>query len=694
MRLNLFNSIGNDNNTDRYKEGIDKDMPQITLTDNTVRKILSDHHLTGNKIEKIIAEYIWNGFDAEATVVEVLYSFAGSDFGGEPSIRELIIKDNGKGIDFFKLGTKFTPFYDSEKALLDVEERHHSTIHGKNGIGRLSFASIAWDAKWNTVFSNNGKRLKYTITIADKEIGEYNAQEEKLIETKGNLGTTVELTNFKRLTNLNSGYKPLELKILDFLKREFGWYLELNKAKNFKLLINGIPIDYADHIEDCDEREIKYQDSEFTFKVRYVQWNNPLADEASMFYYINSEGNEVYKETTGLNKKGDNFYHSVYVQSQYFDNVNLDLPWENRMDNEYKFIKKELNDYLKRKRKTFLRVHSSRIISKYEDEGIIDKKNKSRLELIEIEDLETVLQEIYIIEPQVLSDLSPKQIKTLIGLLRLILNSDEREYVIQIIEQVVELEQKDRKKLCDILRVTDLNRIIKTMDLIVERLKVLKLLNEIIFKPEYGANERDHLQKIVELNYWIFGEEYNLVSYADADFEKALRNHLYIIRGIDKKAWMIDPNKRDRADIFLCRQDKCSDSVHNVLVELKHPTDIKLGEKELSQVMRYMQIIIDEPQFNADSYTWDFYLVGSKFDKSKYIENVLESSKSKGVPGLAYEVGNFRIFVKKWSDILSQCELRHNFINNRLEVKKEKLIESFHSADEAVQMAQEASMII
>jgi hypothetical protein len=563
------------------------EMPQITLTNNTIRKILTEHHLTERQLENAIAEFIWNGFDAEATIVEFDFEFGGSDFAGEPTIRKLTIKDNGYGIDFNKLDSKFKPFYDSEKALIEIEERHHSSLHGKNGIGRLAFSAFARQSKWITVFKSNinEKRLEYTIEISDDTVGEYSTSE--LSETKADSGTLVEFSNFKRLKSHFSGRKPLISTILNYLKREFGWYLGLNKERNLRILINGSPLDYSENINDDLSFSIIYPNipnNSIEFKIHYIQWNQPFTDEYSRFYYMGSDGIERYKETTGLNKKGDNFYHSVFIRSEYFD----DFPFEpigmvssskKRSDAEFKFFHKEIERFLKNKRKPFLREHSTKLIAEYEKEGYIDRKNKTAIELLEIDDLEAVLKEIYITEPGVFAELSRHQIQTIIGLFRLILSSDERERVLHIVESVVKLEPEEREHLSKILRITDLNKVIKTIDLIIERTRVIQILKEIIFKPEYGANERDHLQKIVGSNYWIFGEQYNLVAEATDDFEMALRNFLYLLRGVKKDVWIESPDKSDKVDIFLCRQDKKHETVHNIIVELKHPKT-HLGEKE------------------------------------------------------------------------------------------------------------------
>lgn len=671
-------------------------MTQVTLTNKSIKKILKDHQIAESKIENAISEYIWNGFDAGGTTIELEYSLAGVEFAHTPRFKKLKIKDNGSGIDFFKLDTEFTPFYDSEKASIPIEERHHSDLHGKNGIGRLSFSAFAHRAIWYTTFNSNGKRLKYQIEINDANIGNYeNTHENELVETGKPTGTVVEITNFSILKSYNSGYKPLENTILEHLKRAFAWKLELNKDNDYKIEINGKKLDYKDIIDNQDEKTIVYPESNITFKIRCILWNCTLIDEFSRYYYIGSDGKEKYKENTGFNNKGDNFYHSVFIQSDFFNGFTFDgLGEKTRSSPEFKFLQREVRQFLREKRKPFLRKMSSQIIAKYEKDGHIVKKGKTPLQLIEIEDLERVIKEMFVTEPLIFSDLSPTQIKTLIEFLRLVLNSDEREHVLEIVQNVViSLSAEERKNFCQILQVSELNKIIQTIEMVTKRYEVLKILKEIVFKNEYEANERDHLQNIVAPNYWIFGEQYNLVS-EDEDFEAALRNYLHILRGIKKEVWMKDPNKKDRADIFICRQERRSNSVHSIIVELKHPTKVKLGSTEFNQVMEYLGIITNEPRFSGESHTFDFYLIGTNFDKTGYIDTILENKKSMGLPGLALESTKYRIFVKKWCDVITQCELRHDFIDEKLKLKKDKLIENIGSAEEAVKMAQAAALKI
>ena len=147
-----------------------------------------------------------------------------------------------------------------------------------------------------------------------------------------------------------------------------------------------------------------------------------------------------------------------------------------------------------------------------------------------------------------------------------------------------------------------------------------------------------------------------------------------------------------KVDIFICRQEKNHNSIHNLIIELKHPQKL-LNETCLSQVKKYMRTILAIDRFNADTYSWDFLLIGNKFDSLGYIEGEIENNKGKGKRGLVHNQDKFNIYVRKWSDILNECDLRHKFLQDRLEIEKSKLVENLVSPDEAVELAKNSAMV-
>jgi len=149
---------------------------------------------------------------------------------------------------------------------------------------------------------------------------------------------------------------------------------------------------------------------------------------------------------------------------------------------------------------------------------------------------------------------------------------------------------------------------------------------------------------------------------------------------------MVHPDKKKQVDVFICRQRKDGiTGVHNIIIELKHPQK-NLGEKELSQVKKYMRVIQSDARFNGDTYTWEYILVGTRFDASKYIEGELKNAKSYGEDGLVHSQDNHKIYVRKWCDVINLCELRHQFLNDKLEVQKTELTKDIKTADDAIKL--------
>lgn len=96
-------------------------------------------------------------------------------------------------------------------------------------------------------------------------------------------------------------------------------------------------------------------------------------------------------------------------------------------------------------------------------------------------------------------------------------------------------------------------------------------------------------QEVVEKHYWLFGEQYSLITAAEPDFEQALKGLLIATKGDDSKVIIDHEDKNKEMDIYMIRQDRRGNVTENVVVELKRPT-VPLGEEQLSQVKKYMRV--------------------------------------------------------------------------------------------------------
>lgn len=650
----------------------------VNITSGGIRKLLSKYSEA-----QAIAEYVWNGFDAKANVIQI--NFQVDSLG---RIEDLEIIDNGYGIKFEQIENKFNPFYESEKAIEISAPVHTSLMHGKNGVGRLTFFTFANSAQWETTF-NTGKTLESSLIKIDQS-NLRNYTKKKLVKA-----VSTEPGTKVTFSNLQISDKNLELNIIPFLINEFCWFLELNKAKNYEIFINGESLDYSSNVAEMDEDfEIVYEKTRVVFKCKYIQWKYPLHKELSKYYFLNSKGDEVYKDFTTLNKKGDEFYHSVYIQSNFFndfdgnkntsDNESL-LFGKTKSSPEYKFILRKINDYVRSKRKPYLRTFAARLVEKYDQEGILPYyKNEWEAKYKKPQLIETLIG-LYEAEPKLFTNLNINQKKAFVRFLDLLLDSNERDNLFSIIDEIVELEPDEREDLLRLFKTTSLSRIIETIKLVEDRYKVYYKLRDIVFEPLLEANEINHLQKVIESHYWIFGEQYHLLTAAEPKFEEALRRYIYHLTENDTTTEIDHQHKLKEMDIFACRQNILNDRIENIVVELKHPS-INLGVEQYNQVDKYLQVILSRPEFNASNMYWEFYLVGNKFNSSGYIDRQINTNKNHGQPGLVMSIedGRVKVFVKKWSEIFADFEIRHKHLDSRLKLERDFLTNKLNNADEIV----------
>ena len=662
----------------------------VNVTSNGIKKILSNYEKPNS-----IAEYIWNGFDATANTVSINYTV--NNFG---LLEFLEIIDNGYGINQSKLNSKFKPFYESEKAIKVSAPKHTSTMHGKNGVGRLTFFTFAHSAKWLTTFYNGKKHETNSIIINSSELTDFKVE---------NVGNESELTGtIVTFTNIMISEFEMDKVIIPFLIREFCWFLELNKHKNFKIVINNIPLQYQYNIAESDEKiSITYLDNKTNnktvFNVKFIQWKESLHQEYSKYYFLNDKENEVYKDHTTLNKKGDEFFHSVYIQSDYFKDFDFNSSENERQGKlfgkaksspEYRYLIKEINQILREKRKPFLRQFADKLIDQYEETGILPNYKTEWEAKYKKEDLIETLKSLYEIQPKLFTSLSINQKKTFVRFLDLLLDSNEREDLFKVLDEILDLSTKEREDLAKIFRTTKLNRVIETLKLIEDRYKTYYKLRDLVFNPDLKADEVHHLQKLIESHYWIFGEQYHLVTAAEPKFEEALRRYTYLLTEKDTSIEIDHQHKLKEMDIFACRQNTLVDRIENIVIELKHPS-ISLGEEQYSQLHKYLQVISTQPEFNGSNVYWEFYLIGRKFSTSKYIEDLIDTNKNHGIPSLilSKDNGRIKVYAKKWSEVFADFEIKHNFLDSKLKLEREQLFNELSTANEVIQAVKDNSAI-
>lgn len=648
----------------------------VKINDNSIsRTVTSDY-------KKAICEYIWNGFDAKATTVELKYN--ADELG---NITSMSIMDDGEGIDRENLHETFGCYQDSIKKR---SFQWSSQVKGNRGRGRYAFNCFAAKAEWETVFKKNEKLLRYKLYINKGDNHHFDDGDESELKIVHNrhTGTVVSFSN------VNISVEALEHKdFIEYLCKEYAVFLELNKAFGKQLLINGQKLDYAHVIAESEQKAftVETEGEIQMFNVTFIRWDNKMKENYSA-YFLDEEKIEKYERTTSFNRKDTEFHHSVYVESPYFNDFEfsedeIDLFKNHKTPKDKIFVKLciQIKEYLKEKEKLFVRnVGAANLICRFEEKGIIQKNAQGMDRFIQEELKETITQ-IYSVEPRVFINIKDEQAKILVGLLSVILKTGNQEDLFSILKSVINLTDEERHELSTVLQHAELNYITKVIKELEDRCAKVSALKTAIYNPSYGADEVHDLQEMVPNMFWLFGEEYNIVTEAEPDFEEALTRYINQVhqgtKGKSKsrrnKQKIDHPDKNKEMDIFAFRQSFEHNLIENIVVELKHP-NIKLGEVELSQVKTYMNVITEQPMFNAPNMTWKFYLVGNKFDESNFIVNEIKNSTHHGKQNLVQHIVTdngviYEIYVKPWSMIFNEFELRYKYLFDKLHLKREGL---------------------
>lgn len=616
--------------------------------------------------KEALCEYIWNAFDANASRVEIVSKL--NELG---SIESIEILDNGNGINFNTIDDTFGAFLVSEKSKIPKWK----SIHGSKGKGRFSFISFASVATWNTVYSSGDVNKRYSITIEATNKDYINVTDQEIVDDSS--GTLVSLTGLYGISDADINSKELK----HYLVNIFSWFLYLNKDKGYTIILNGQELDYMEIIDDSisETKCVEIEDNKF--KVNFIKWTGKI-HEKYYYYFLDDKFIEKYKEYTSFNNNSINFPHSVYIQSEYFscfepvkgkiDENQIGFS-KNQKDKVFTELVRKLKEIVENKRKKFIKEDASKIIEMFNKQGVMPKFRENKYDEERKKDLEKVVTEIYAIQPKIFVKSNIEQKKTVIGFLNLLLDTDERDGIINIMESITKLTMEEREELNNLLRKTSMTRIIRTIKMIENRYQVIESLKKLVYELNEFTNERDHIQKIVEENYWLFGEEYNLVT-ADKNFEKALKEYLYVVDDTDdKEVYKIENQERlRRPDIFMCRSRiyEMPDSIasqENVIIELKEP-NVKLNKKVFRQIDDYMDLIIKDRRFVSQLRKWKFIMVSTTVDE--YIKNQYISYKDKGRPFLVKWGEKFEIYAMTWDDVFKSFEIKHKYLLDKLQLDK------------------------
>lgn len=623
-----------------------------------------------NDYKVAINEFIWNGFEANAHKISV--NIIENELSG---INELVIRDDGDGINYDELNETFGTFLASKKRYRYLKAK--SKVN--KGKGRFSFAAFAGDVEWNTIYRDGNELKSYTISVSSGSKNDVDYSKPEKVSGVST-GTEVIFRNITALTLEDLSFEIMEISLL----KEFAWFLYLYKDMGLELIFNGNKLDYSKYV-NTDLSETVHKSIEgLPFDISIIVWKQSISEKYCCYYF--DENNSLkWKDTTSHNRNTINFIHSVYIKSIFFNNktfFNNDIEESQLsifLDDEdrkiFRSLHKEIQALIEKKESIYLSDRADKIIDEMEKNSF-PRFSDDIYSQMRKNDLKRVTKELFRLAPKIFYKLKPIQEKSFLGFLNLLLSSEERENILDIIEQIVSLTPEQRSDFANMLKKTSLENIIETIKFLEKRFSVIETLKSIVSNLGKYANERDHIQKIIEQHFWLFGEQYHLAS-ADQGMKTALEKYINILYGEKDINAQLKPTAENerRMDIFLCNNRFVETSFgttmeENVIVELKAPR-VRLTIDVYRQIEDYMRIIMGQPSFNTLTRRWKFIAVCSEIDD--FIKDRYKTFKDRGKVGLVNISENYEVYAFTWADVFHSFEIKYQPLLEKLKYDREQV---------------------
>jgi hypothetical protein len=626
---------------------------------------IKNHFNNVDPVQSII-ELIWNGFDANAKTVNVVITY--DDF---ETAKVITVTDDGDGINFLDLESNFNRFNDSlKKTRVDQ--------HGSKGRGRLSFHRLCHQAIWFTKFNEMDAYIK----INDDDIKLYEAQvdisssEQHVLLDKHKSGTCVELTQ------LHSNLPDLT-ELRKFISNEFCHKLALDADK--KILINSSEIE----IPENEIRETNFEVDSNKFVIKAIRWEKSPSTEKSFVYLTGTDGKVVHKETSKFNKK-KGFYLSVFVASSWADSFSLNgddifATAKSNVDSQaWKQLLRLVVDFSREIYEEFLRVQVEKALLQLEVDGVFPKYNEEDREYADWkhQNIKSVVRDIYIADPQLLTNLNIKQKKVFVRLLDKMLVSNKNEDLFDVLESILDLNGTDLSRFSQQLKKTKLENIISSIEELQKRRLAVEKLKLIMNEHYQKVLETPDLQLIIENNTWLFGERYETIGAEEDTFTKIAKTLRDKISNIDyMDEYDVEdkeeiPGAKRQTDLFLARRMPTFDAMGNkifrcIIIEIKRPS-VSLGVKHLRQLEDYAAIIKRHPEFASQKLHFELILIGRKISNNDFeIPSRLSNYAGHGDVGLVSDEPNMKRYVKNWYTIFDTFELSNSFMLEKLKMERD-----------------------
>lgn len=623
-------------------------------------EVQKDHldKIAGGKPVPSIAELIWNALDADSTAVEVLFQ------EGLINTDQIIIKDNGHGIDHSEAEHLFSSLGGSWKKIQEKSKTKRRFLHGQEGKGRFKAFALGRIVEWNIRYEDNGKIYEYNVYGKADDIKYFEISAPKVAEHK-QTGVTVKISELhKQFKLLDADYA------IEKLSPIFTIYL--SKYTDCSVRIGGQKIDPKELILGRYEIElpkIQYENLDYDYSLEIIEWKVITEREVQL---CNSHGFPLEKYDKQFRGIGD-YSFTAYIKSEHITKLNeKGLLGLSDLEPTLRPVLEQARDKIRDHFINKKLEESKSLIDSWKDENVYPYHENT---ISAVEEAERQVFDIVAINvSENIPEFEKIDQKTKAFQFRLLKQAIEKspEELQMIVSEVLQLPEEKRGELAELLKETTLSSIISASKLVSDRLKFLTGLESIIFNKETKKvlKERSQLHRILAKNTWIFGDSFTL-TVDDKSLTEVLIQHKECLEEdiiIDQPVTRLD-GKTGIVDLMLSRAigRNHPDEREHLVIELKAPK-VPIGQKEITQIESYAFAVSADERFRNINTKWTFCVISNeltdyakrKTKQTAYSDGVIHRSNDDGV--------DITIVVKTWSEIFQECKHRMQFIKEKLDL--------------------------
>jgi len=596
-----------------------------------------------------VAEMIWNALDAEATEVFVAIERTELD-----AVAAVSVSDNGHGMDHREAEEAFAELGGSWKKNREKSRNEIRALHGREGAGRFRAFAIGRNIEWVSTVRKGDGQLEKTRITGSMDNSEFMVSDSEDLSS-GDPGTEVVITRPRDLVGklLNDDAAP-------WLISQLAVYLL--KYPEVKVRYDGAPMDPATII--LDEVEIELEHSSDTAgpspSLKIIEWDPSAKGIRPSMVLCGPEGTALEELTYGIETPPDLRY-TAYVSWQGFVDHAGDLLLGDLAHPTIAPVldaaREEISAYLEQK----LNARRGEMIDRWKANRVYPYAGDATTPM-EVEERKVFDVVAAAAAPAVSSDVKSAKLS-----LRLIKEALAQPpgALHRVLSEVLELTPEQLADFDRLLDRTSLVSLIHTSKTVTDRLDFLHDLEAMLFDGDKRDRllERTQLHRILaSRGTWLFGESFSL-AVDDQGLTKVLEAHREAIGDVEPVTEPVTDveGRTRRIDLMFWKATHAADHRRHLVVELKRPK-VVLGQEELNQVTKYAVAISRDQRFKSPDVSWDFWLLGDDMDE--LVEELVNKKDSEA--GLYTDGGSYKIWVRRWAEVLEENRQRLHFFRDRL----------------------------